>query len=167
VASAAAIPLAAGSQDVVVCIGVLEYVPDPSAVLASIRRVLRPGGHLIVSFPNRQSAFRLLSRLESRCVRALFTMVHALGGRRRDDDRPGYRHTQWTTAGARHLLAAAGFQVDRIFFNTFGLWGHAGTWQPNLAFSEWMSRRWFAESPVSTWLATTMVARSVRIGSER
>lgn len=166
-ANAEAIPLVPGSQDVVVCLGVLEYVPDPAAVLASIREVLRPGGHLIVSFPNRGSVSRLVSRLESRCERALFALFHALGGRGRHDDRPPYRHKQWTVAGARRLLAAAGFEVDRIFFNTFGLWGRAGTWAPNLAFSEWMSRHCFAESPVSTWLATTMVVGAARTAADR
>jgi 2-polyprenyl-3-methyl-5-hydroxy-6-metoxy-1,4-benzoquinol methylase len=165
--NAAAIPLAPRSQDVVVCLGVLEYVPDPAAVLASIRGVLRPGGHLIVSFPNRGSAFRLLSRFESRCERALFGLFHALGGRSRDDNRPRYRHRQWTVGGARHLVVAAGFEVDRIFFNTFGLWGRGGTWGPNLAFSEWMSRRCFAESPVSIFLATTMVVGATRTAADR
>jgi ubiquinone/menaquinone biosynthesis C-methylase UbiE len=167
VADATELPVAHASQDVVICIGVLEYLRDPTAVLASIRTVLRPAGHLIVSFPNRRSPFRLLDRFESRCEHLLLNIFRALGARRADEDGPRYRHREWTVASARHLLAATGFEVDRILLNTFGLSGLTGTWRPNLAFSEWMSRRYFAESPVSTWLATTMVVHARPTGGNR
>lgn len=39
-----AIPFAAGSFDIVVCIEVLRYLPTPEACLSEIARVLRPGG---------------------------------------------------------------------------------------------------------------------------
>jgi SAM-dependent methyltransferase len=48
----AALPLAAGSLDTVVAASVLEYVPDPRAVLAECARVLRPGGVLVCTVPN-------------------------------------------------------------------------------------------------------------------
>src|ERR1700690_603178 len=41
---AAALPLHAGSADVIVSSFVLQLVPDRAAVLADMRRVLRPGG---------------------------------------------------------------------------------------------------------------------------
>jgi ubiquinone/menaquinone biosynthesis C-methylase UbiE len=39
--------------DVVVCLGVISYVENYGKVLDEIRRVLRPGGYLIVSFRNK------------------------------------------------------------------------------------------------------------------
>jgi 2-polyprenyl-3-methyl-5-hydroxy-6-metoxy-1,4-benzoquinol methylase len=46
------------SLDGVLCSSVLEYVPDPRACLAEFTRVLKPGGLLLVSVPNRNSMVR-------------------------------------------------------------------------------------------------------------
>ena len=43
--------LEAGHYDVVLCLDVLEHVPDPPALIAEIRRYLRPGGRFIVNAP--------------------------------------------------------------------------------------------------------------------
>jgi SAM-dependent methyltransferase len=43
--------IVAGSYDVVVCLDVLEHVPDPPAVVAQLASFLRPGGRLIVHAP--------------------------------------------------------------------------------------------------------------------
>jgi 2-polyprenyl-3-methyl-5-hydroxy-6-metoxy-1,4-benzoquinol methylase len=38
--------------DFVTCIDVIEHVPDPKALLREIYRVLKPGGHSVISCPN-------------------------------------------------------------------------------------------------------------------
>jgi len=45
------LPFPAGSFDLVLCTQVLNYVRDPSIVVAEIRRVLKPGGYLMLSAP--------------------------------------------------------------------------------------------------------------------
>ncbi len=45
------IPLASAQFDLVICTQVLEYVPEPAAVIAEIHRVLKPGGCLLLSVP--------------------------------------------------------------------------------------------------------------------
>ncbi|TSC72471.1 MAG: methylase involved in ubiquinone/menaquinone biosynthesi [Parcubacteria group bacterium Gr01-1014_38] len=47
-----AMPLPDGSFDTVLCAEVLEHIPDPRRALAEIRRVLRPGGKLIITVPH-------------------------------------------------------------------------------------------------------------------
>jgi arsenite methyltransferase len=47
-ADATALPVADGAFDRVLCVQVLEYVAEPDAALAELRRALRPGGRLVV-----------------------------------------------------------------------------------------------------------------------
>ena len=50
-ASGEAIPFHSGSFDTVLCTQVLEHVKEPSAVLGEVSRVLKSGGHLILTAP--------------------------------------------------------------------------------------------------------------------
>jgi SAM-dependent methyltransferase len=60
-ADAARLPFPDASADVVVMQDMLEHVPDPAGVLREAERVLRPGGLLYLSTPNRQSPLNLLA----------------------------------------------------------------------------------------------------------
>jgi SAM-dependent methyltransferase len=51
VGSGTDIPLGDAGFDTVVCTEVLEHVPDPLKALREMHRVLKPGGHLILSTP--------------------------------------------------------------------------------------------------------------------
>jgi SAM-dependent methyltransferase len=77
--------LAEGQFDTVVCTQVLEHVADPGAALAEMRRVLRPGGTLIVTVPH-------LSR-------------------RHELPHDYFRYTQ---EGLRALLARAGLEIVEV-----------------------------------------------------
>jgi ubiquinone/menaquinone biosynthesis C-methylase UbiE len=52
-ADCASLPLESGSVDVVVCFETIEHHDQHEAMLREIRRVLRPGGLLVISSPNR------------------------------------------------------------------------------------------------------------------
>jgi SAM-dependent methyltransferase len=52
IGDARSIPLANGAIDVVLCTQVLEHIPEPIAVIDEIRRVLKPGGILLLSVPS-------------------------------------------------------------------------------------------------------------------
>lgn len=47
------LPLSDGSVDATVCFEVLEHVPDEAVALEEIRRVLKPGGDLVLTVPNK------------------------------------------------------------------------------------------------------------------
>jgi SAM-dependent methyltransferase len=46
-----ALPFDDAVFDIVLCTEMLEHVPDPGAVLSEIRRVLKPGGRLVMTTP--------------------------------------------------------------------------------------------------------------------
>jgi SAM-dependent methyltransferase len=46
-----AIPMPENSYDIVINTQVLEHVPDPLAALRELNRVLKPGGHLLLTVP--------------------------------------------------------------------------------------------------------------------
>lgn len=52
--SATAMPLAAASADLVVSFETIEHLHDHDAMLGEIRRVLRPGGRLVMSSPDKR-----------------------------------------------------------------------------------------------------------------
>lgn len=56
----ARLPLLSESCDGILCSSVLEYAADVDACLKEFARVLRPGGLLLVSVPNRHSIVRLI-----------------------------------------------------------------------------------------------------------
>lgn len=60
-------PWSASAFDVVICHHVIEHVPDDAAVLKECRRVLRPGGSLILGIPHEGGLVgRILRRLHRR-----------------------------------------------------------------------------------------------------
>jgi SAM-dependent methyltransferase len=109
-ADAADLPIDDGAVDAAVMLDVLEHVAEPSAVIAELRRVLRPGGTLIVSVPHRG----LLARLDS------LNVYPAL--RRRWPSWPPLEDAEHSASGIhRHFTAdelrsvlGGRFEVDRV-----------------------------------------------------
>jgi SAM-dependent methyltransferase len=84
------------TYDSVICLEVLEHVPDPFGAARELHRVLAPGGVLVASVPH-------LSRLH-------------------DEPHDYYRYTRH---GLRHLLEQAGFEIVEMqarggLFSFFG-----------------------------------------------
>ena len=87
--------------DVVLCHGVLEVVDDAAAALASIREVLRPGGHLSLLVAQRHAA------VVARAMAGHFAQAAAL----LDSTEVHGRTRRYTAAEAEALLERAGFSV--------------------------------------------------------
>ena len=88
------IPFEADHFNYVFMLEVLEHVPNPFAVLAEIRRVLVPGGVLILSVPNPYHVKELIWNLF------------------RIPDRQGHIYS-WTRQTMTALGAMNGFRLDR------------------------------------------------------
>jgi S-adenosylmethionine-dependent methyltransferase len=94
-----------GSADVVLCHGVLEVVDDPAAALATIRRVLRPGGSLSLLVGQRHAA------VVARAMAGHFQQALGLLDDAVPSGRSGHRFTHHELIG---LLADAGFEVASV-----------------------------------------------------
>ncbi|MFD4527425.1 class I SAM-dependent methyltransferase [Streptomyces sp. NPDC058470] len=106
------LPFATGSADAVLFSEVIEHLVDPDSALDELRRVLRPGGHLMLSTPNLAAWYNRALLLAG--VQPVFSEVslRAIHGR------PGKEvvgHLRLYTARAlREFVSAAGFEVVRL-----------------------------------------------------
>ena len=106
------LPFAAGSADAVLFSEVVEHLVDPDAALDEIRRILRPGGHLMLSTPNLAAWYNRGLLLAG--VQPVFSEVSLRG----IHGRPGKEvvgHLRLYTARAlKEFVAASGFTVVRL-----------------------------------------------------
>lgn len=115
------LPYGSGEFDLVLLSEVLEHLPDQRTVVAEAARVLRPGGHLLLSTPN-------IARLHSR-FHYFWTGTHKLIRRRVGWDVPADAlyayHTNPVDFPLFHtLLHQAGLSVERLDVTRFK-WKHA------------------------------------------
>ncbi len=94
--------------DLVLCSEVIEHIADPAGALASIRRILRPGGVLLLSTPHRFSPLELAGR-----VAFLPGIVDVVRRIYREPILPTGHISLLSAGQARRHLAAAGFTVQR------------------------------------------------------
>ena len=100
--------VAADSVDLVLCHGVLEFVDDPAAAMATIREVLRPGGHLSLLLAQHHAA------VVARAMAGHFAQATAMlddSSSRGTHGRTGRRFTQ---DEAGDLLLDGGFEILSI-----------------------------------------------------
>jgi 2-polyprenyl-6-hydroxyphenyl methylase/3-demethylubiquinone-9 3-methyltransferase len=94
--------------DLVTCLEMLEHVPDPSAIVASLARLVRPGGHVICSTINRnaKSFARAIVGAEY-LLRLLPRGTHQYGRLIRPSEL-----TRWARRAGLQLADLAGLEYD-------------------------------------------------------
>ena len=98
--------LPAGAFDVVLCSEVIEHVPDVPAALRGLRRLLAPGGTLVLSTPLRWSPLELLGRVAF--LPGIVSVVRAVY---REPILPTGHVSLRSERALRRELAAAGLRV--------------------------------------------------------
>ncbi|MEW6333850.1 MAG: methyltransferase domain-containing protein [Thermodesulfobacteriota bacterium] len=159
VADATELPFESERFDMVQSLGMLEYVGPYRGALRELRRVLKTGGTLVISVPNRHSVFRHLHRLE----RFMTHPVRRLLARRVDGAgwEVGFRHRQWSLNEAVGLLESAGFGVVDYSLFTYGiLLPAAASWPANLALCRWLNARIGDKGALCRNLALTAVLQA-------
>ncbi|MFI8927996.1 class I SAM-dependent methyltransferase [Streptomyces sp. NPDC053474] len=106
------LPFASGTVDAVLFSEVVEHLVDPDAALDELRRVLRPGGHLMLSTPNLAAWYNrglLLAGVQPVFSEVSLRAIHGRPGRE------VVGHLRLYTARAlKEFVAASGFDVVRL-----------------------------------------------------
>lgn len=123
VADATRYALPDAAFDAVVCTGVIDRLPDADAAVREMARVLRPGGTLVIAFPNLLSPYASWKNYAYYPALALLRPLLArLAGRPAGPALPSSLATMYTLGSARALLARHGLRcraVDHYYFNPF------------------------------------------------
>jgi len=98
------------SFDLVTCLEMLEHVPDPASIVASLARLARPGGHVICSTINRNARSFALAIVGAEYLLRLLPMgTHQYGRLIRPSEL-----TAWARAGGLELEDLAGLAYDPL-----------------------------------------------------
>jgi glycosyltransferase involved in cell wall biosynthesis/SAM-dependent methyltransferase len=105
-------PYSDASFDTVLCCELIEHLfADPMHMMSEINRILKPGGHLVITTPNLGSL---------RAISAILLGHHpsffpAYIRRRREGEETEARHNrEYVTKEVQHLLTGSGFEVLRL-----------------------------------------------------
>jgi len=109
------LPFTDASFDGILCLDVLEHVTDPATVASEIGRVLKPGGTLILSVPQRG----LLGWLDSLNLYTLFVRITRHGLFPPEIAQTGW-HRHYSVKQLRTLLGAD-FTLQRVSCTGLGL----------------------------------------------
>jgi SAM-dependent methyltransferase len=106
-----ALPFESESFDVVTANMVIEHLADPDAVLASVRRVLKPGGLFIFHTPNRRCVVMTMARMIPQFAKNWLALV--LEGREEKDVFPTHYAMNDSGSILNHARSC-GFAVREI-----------------------------------------------------
>jgi SAM-dependent methyltransferase len=104
------LPFGDGTVDAVVMLDIVEHIADPAAVFAEARRVLRPGGSLVVSVPHKGPMTRLDPNNVYEALRRRWPSWPPLDTY---DESESGTHRHFTIDEVRDLLGPD-FAVDRV-----------------------------------------------------
>lgn len=127
-ADAESLPFASASFDHVVCLGVFEYLSTYERCLEEIKRVLRPGGVVIISVPTRISVDRLSYFICSVTAIPLWRMIKTLMGKRTSRQPIGRRWNRCIPWQVPELLRKHGLNPERSAYSGFLLFPLGELW---------------------------------------
>jgi len=161
---AQALPFAAATFDTVIAMGVLEYLSDAHRFVSEVRRVLQPGGLLVVAVPSRIAPYHLIYSFLDRVMAPPYRGIRRLvtGSVRRSHIPDHSRHplAPWRLDRS---LARARFRKQAWAFSHFCVYP-MDRFFPDLA--RRIARRCTAleESRLLGWLGTQYIVAAVRCG---
>jgi SAM-dependent methyltransferase len=104
------------AYDVITSLGVLEYLDDPWRLLEMLADVLKPGGSLIISVPNRASLLRFAERIVFRnpgSFRAIRLFPHLTG----PQSYLNFQRYQFTVVELNRFMHGRSLHLDRVRYH--------------------------------------------------
>lgn len=161
---AEALPFPDASFDHVVCLGVFEYLATYDCCLEEIRRVLRPGGLVILSLPTSISLNRFSSILLNLTVMPLGRALKKLMGKRTSGHWVARRWNRCLPWQVRALLRRHGFNPERSAYSGFLLFPLGQVWPAaQLRLFSFMER--FSKSHILGWMLCQYLVSARKAGA--
>ena len=139
------LPFADNAFDLIYALGVVDYLKQPGRFFETTRRLLKPGGHFIFTYPNGNSISRTLKTTIRRYI----------------GTRLAVSATPLKSAAVDRLIVDNGFELVERHFITYGNGVAALPW--SISMSQKMET-WCGQKPLGRHLAWSglCVARKVR-----
>lgn len=155
VADATNLPFDSEKFQLVIALGVIEYIADHNQVIEEISRVLSRDGYFIMSFPNKSSLFRRLRYLEDffmKPLRRFRCFIH-----KKEFIESPY-HNQWHEKNIDHLLILYGLKMVDVKYCSYGFLSPLlANAKCNVRLSKWLSQKIKKNSLLEKTLAHTAV----------
>ncbi len=146
VANAYQLPFANDSFEVITALGLLEYLDQELVALREMIRVAKPGGQLVLTYPNAIAPWRVWNRLFLsiyRHIKAGIKLTRASGH--------PLVHREYTESEVLAMLKAAGLHIEQVVYYNFKLIPYPfDQWFPRL--TVWQSQ--LLEYSLPHWLRT-------------
>ena len=141
-ADAVSLPFADALFDRLLATQVIEHVPRHEAALGEMRRVLRPGGELVISTDHSHNRVTQSLRWPTRVVRRM------LG---RSENHPAFLHRSYTRAEFLAVLRSAGFEVLELSTYRFSWPTSLGKVRPLVRLLDAVEESLIRHRPWSDW----------------
>jgi ubiquinone/menaquinone biosynthesis C-methylase UbiE len=154
------IPFPDNYFDGIVCLGVMEYLGSDEPALREMRRVLKPGGHAVITTPSSICPFFYMDRGLIRfrfAVRPLTGAIRRmLGGKQRPAQPfPRVQHRRYRRGNWVKLLRSQGLELEDWVCHSWGWYG-LERFFPQGAFCRASDR--FARNGALNWVASDQLA---------
>ncbi len=146
--------------DLVLCVGVLEYLSDDTIALREIARVLKPGGSAILTVPNMISPFALLEKAVifiAKTLLKIFSPVSEHDSLLFRDDITDRYYYPWRLNAA---LKNRGFKISRKMFHAYRL-AFLNLLSVRISFSFAKRLEWLKKTPLS-WMGVNYIVKVTR-----
>lgn len=154
------LPFPDNTFDGIVCLGVMEYLASDGPALREMRRVLKPGGHVVITTPSSICPFFYMDRGLIRVRFAIRPVTGAikrmLGAEQRPaQPYPKVQHRRYRKGSWVKLLKSQGLELEDWICHSWGWYG-LERFFPQGAFCRASDR--FGRNAALNWIASDQLA---------